>query len=58
MTSTKTIRVDEELHTKLKMEAARLKMDIQEFVQAHLTVVLQNAEAVRRRNEKDHNPDA
>ncbi len=53
MNMNKTVKLDEELHVRLKTESTMLKMSVQEFVHAHLLNAVQNAEAVRKRDEKN-----
>ncbi len=52
----KTVKLDEELHMRIKAESTMLKLSVQEFVHAHMLNAVQNAEAVRKRdaeNDKD-----
>ncbi len=54
-----TIKIPRDLHTAVKVEAAKVHMSIETFVAAHLQNAVQNAQAIRKNNgTENRNPDA
>ncbi len=50
-TMKKVVYIKEDLHHRIKIQATLLKMDIQDFVAAHMLNAVQNAEQARNKND-------